>query len=348
MHEAMDNRLTHLVADELARSVDPRVPLLAEKIAARHPGARAVLFYGSCLRAGSLDGLMLDFYVIVADYRAAFGRSWLATANRLLPPNVFPFEADGLAAKYAVLSEADFARLASPETRSVSIWARFAQPSRLVWAADDEARAAAIAAVARAAPTLLRAARPMLPDEIDALDLWRCAFALTYAAELRAERGGRAASVVDAEPERYRDFTAPALAAAGLAAELVDDTIRFHDPVTPPAGRAASGNGRGAGGGQAAHPGAPRQGQRHLRRRHRLSRLEDQPPRRHEDRHPPLAAASPDIGRDHSAAATDPGRLDTLTCANADPSARSSAARVKGLRRISWPARSAASPASPT
>ena len=83
---------------------------------------------------------MLDFYLIVSNYRAAYGKSWLATANRLIPPNVFYFEHDGLVAKYAVLSEADFHRLNGPETRNVSVWARFAQPSRLVWAADDEAR----------------------------------------------------------------------------------------------------------------------------------------------------------------------------------------------------------------
>ena len=64
---------------------------------------------------------------------------WRA-ANALIPPNVFPFEHDGLAAKYAVLSEADFHRLNGPETRNVSVWARFAQPSRLVWAADEAAR----------------------------------------------------------------------------------------------------------------------------------------------------------------------------------------------------------------
>jgi hypothetical protein len=37
---------------------------------------------------------------------------------------------------------------------------------------------------------------------------------LTYSAELRAERKGRAQSVVDIDPERYHRFTAPALAAA--------------------------------------------------------------------------------------------------------------------------------------
>ena len=38
---------------------------------------------------------MLDFYLIVSDYREAYGRGWLAFANRLIPPNVFPFEHEG-------------------------------------------------------------------------------------------------------------------------------------------------------------------------------------------------------------------------------------------------------------
>jgi hypothetical protein len=151
---------------------------------------------------------MLDFYLIVSDYRAAYAESWLAVANRLIPPNVFYFEQGGLAAKYAVLSEADFHRLNGPETSNVSVWARFAQPSRLVWAADEAARAKAIDAVSRAAPTLLAAAGPRAEAP---LELWRRAFALTYSAELRAERKGRAASVVDLDPGRYERFTSPAL-----------------------------------------------------------------------------------------------------------------------------------------
>jgi hypothetical protein len=205
-----------LVAEELDAPVDARVSAMAAAIAALYPGAaRAVLFYGSCLREQQLDGLMLDFYLIVSDYRAAYGRSWLAPANRLVPPNVFPFEHQGLAAKYAVLSEADFDRLNGPESLSVSVWARFAQPSRLVWSAGPDASQAAIAAVAKAAPTLLAAARPLFAGA-DPLDLWRLAFSLTYSAELRSERSGRSVSVVDADPDRYRAFSAPAMAAAGI------------------------------------------------------------------------------------------------------------------------------------
>ena len=209
----MTDTLRSLVAAELDEPVDPRVSAMAGAIAAVYPGAaRAVLFYGSCLREKALDGLMLDFYLIVADYRSAYGRGWFALANRLIPPNVFPFEHEGLAAKYAVLSEADFARLNGPEAGDVSVWARFAQPSRLVWAKDEAARDAAVEAVARAAPTLLAYALPM--GEGDLLDAWRRGFELTYRSELRAERQGRPTSIVDSDPDRYRRFGEAALALA--------------------------------------------------------------------------------------------------------------------------------------
>lgn len=200
------NGLDALVGAELCEPVNPRVVEIATAIAALYKGAaRAVLFYGSCLRQRELDGLMLDFYLIVSDYDAAWPGSWLARANRLIPPNVFPFAHQGLAAKYAVLSEADFAVLNGPQATTVSVWARFAQPSRLVWAADDAARKAVVAAVAGAAPTLFHFARPIAPSN-DVLDIWRAGFAQTYGCELRAEREDRSGSIVDADPERYRLF----------------------------------------------------------------------------------------------------------------------------------------------
>jgi hypothetical protein len=221
-------QLAKLAANELDQPVDPRVSDVAAYIASQHGSARAVLFYGSCLRHSQLDGLMLDFYLIVDDYRSAYSKRWLAFANRLLPPNVFPIETKGIAAKYAVLSQADFARLASARTRNVSVWARFAQPSRLVWVRDAVCRRETVMAVAKAAPALLSAARPMLPQEVEPPDLWRGAFALTYSAELRAERTERGQSVVDAEPARYLAFTLPALSAAAidLTAPVTDDQRR--------------------------------------------------------------------------------------------------------------------------
>ncbi|HET7606036.1 MAG TPA: hypothetical protein VFK28_08210 [Sphingomicrobium sp.] len=203
--------LHKLVAEELSAPVDPQVSAVAAAIAARHGAAsRAVLFYGSCLRQKQLDGLMLDFYLIVSDYRAAYGKRWLAGANRLIPPNVFHFEHDGLVSKYAVLSEADFAHECQPGAWTVSTAARFAQPSRLVWSADEAAAARAIEAVSRAAPTLLGWALPLV-DRRDVPALWKRAFKETFAAELRAERAGRSGAIVEADPERYERFGAAAL-----------------------------------------------------------------------------------------------------------------------------------------
>jgi hypothetical protein len=207
--------LRQLVAEELSLSVDPRVSAMARAIAEKHGTAsRAILFYGSCLRQRQLEGLMLDFYLIVSDYRAAYAKRWLAVANRLIPPNVFYFEHDGLVSKYAVLSQADFRHECSPQAWTVSTAARFAQPARLVWSSDGEARESVIDSVSHATPTLLEWARPGWGGG-DVLDLWKLAFGKTFAAELRAERLGRSSALVDSDPERYRRFGEAMLAEAG-------------------------------------------------------------------------------------------------------------------------------------
>lgn len=214
--------LQAFVAAELSEPVDARVRAMAAAIAHKHPGSVGVLFYGSCLRDATLSG-MLDFYLIVEDYGRAYDRRWLATANRLLPPNVFPFAAGGLSAKYAVLSLADLRRETSVSARDASTYARLAQPCRLVWQAEAGALAIVALALAGAIETLLRFARPRARRPDDALDVWRTAFADTYRAELRAERAGRPVDLVEANRDRFVrcfDLVRPELVA------MVDDTAR--------------------------------------------------------------------------------------------------------------------------
>ena len=214
----MAEQLTDLVAAELAEPVDPRVTDMAAAIAGQYgAAARAVLFYGSCLRQRELGGLMLDFYLIVSDYREAYGRGWLAFANRLIPPNVFPFEHQGLVAKYAVLTEQDLARECGLEAGSVSVWARFAQPARLVWAKDEAARARTVASIALAAPTLFALTRPMMDrGRDDPVEVFNAGFALTYGAELRSEGKARPGSIVEADRDFYRRLGNAVLAAGSL------------------------------------------------------------------------------------------------------------------------------------
>ena len=191
---------------------------MAKAIAAKHGAASlAVLFYGSCLRQQQLEGLMLDFYLIVSGYRAAYDKAWLARANRMIPPNVFYFEHDGLVSKYAVLSDADFARECGPHAWTVSTAARFAQPSRLVWSKDGETAEQIVDTVATAAPTLLRWTAPLNGDgNVDGL--WKRAFSLTFNAELRAERLSRPAALVEADAERYERVGRAAMREIGAVA----------------------------------------------------------------------------------------------------------------------------------
>ncbi|MFZ5663742.1 MAG: hypothetical protein ACOY7L_00815 [Pseudomonadota bacterium] len=201
--------LQSLIAAEALQPVDPRVTDFARAIIAPFgETARAVIFYGSCLREAQLDGLMLDFYVIVSDYAAAYRAAnkagWMARANALIPPNVFPAAHGTLAAKYAVLSEADLARACSMQAGDVSVWARFAQPVRIVWSADTAAEARALDALCAAPVTLLRHAAPVADSaSADPLHIWRTGFTRTYGAELRAERGDRPDKVVDFAPDHY-------------------------------------------------------------------------------------------------------------------------------------------------
>ncbi len=220
--------LTQLVADELAVPALPQVQAFSAHIAAQYPGAaRAVLFYGSCLRSDHLEGQMLDFYLIVSDYDAAYASKALSKWNRRLPPNVFPFQFDNLMAKVAVLSEEDFHDLNRPEASAVSVWARFAQPSRLVWAADDAARAMAARAISGAGPTLLNAALAFTEREVGVLDLWQSGFQMTYGAELRAERNDRPASVVEFDPDRYERFGRAALQHTPITNEIRGDKVHI-------------------------------------------------------------------------------------------------------------------------
>ena len=187
---------------ELDRPVGEELARLAASVAERHPGALAVVHYGATLRTGEPAGQLVDFYLIVQDYARAYRSCALALANRLLPPNVFPITVGGLSAKYAVLDFADLLALTGADARTVSVWARFCQPLRLAWRRDDEAAELVVCAAECSILTFLAAAAP-LANGGDPIGLWRTGLRLTYGAELRAERGGRADAVLENDLERY-------------------------------------------------------------------------------------------------------------------------------------------------
>lgn len=185
-----------------------------------------VLFYGSCLRTGKTKDGILDFYILVDSYAGAYASRLLGLANRLLPPNVFYLEWQGetpgksgdgdgdansgqpgcgepIRAKYAVVSLDDFARRAAGGVLDLTIWARFAQPSVLLFAKSPAAERSIAAAIASAAETTLAEALPLMPAGATSRDIWAGAFALTYSAELRSETPGKGDELYALDQARY-------------------------------------------------------------------------------------------------------------------------------------------------
>ena len=228
-------RLEAQIAREIALPAHPAALALADAIRDRHGGIAAILFYGSCLRqpasAATAPEGVLDFYAVVDRYRDAYPGRLLALANRVLPPNVFHVRAswrgEPVRAKYAVISMAQFCRGLSPASLQTSLWARFAQPCRLVWARDPQARTAIGAALADAVVTMVAAVAPLVEENVGAERLWLRGFQETYRAELRTEGAARAKAIYESARERYDAITPWALAAAGTVMRNRNARIRW-------------------------------------------------------------------------------------------------------------------------
>jgi hypothetical protein len=220
-------RLRELLGAELAHPAPAGARSIAADLARRGGAATSVvLYYGSALRAGSLEGI-LDFYVLLDRVGAWPGSLAARLANRWLPPNVgyleFEHEGQRLRAKFAVMSRAQFAQRLTDGTRDTTIWARFCQPALCVWArspADrDAATELAAAAVVRASVWAAR----LGPDVAPAESFWRALFAQTYGAELRVERTARPDDIVARQSMRYIELLPLAWQEAGMPFVQRDD-----------------------------------------------------------------------------------------------------------------------------
>lgn len=153
--------------------------------------ASAIVFYGSCLRDRTSEGL-LDFYVLVESAEGAW-----------LPPDVHHHNCGPYRAKVAVMRVDDFLAGLGPGWFTSSLSARFAQPAAIVFARDDALRARLQAGFVTAADTCMARILPLMPPRFTAGDLWRRAFRESFAAELRPESAARIDSLVDADPAFY-------------------------------------------------------------------------------------------------------------------------------------------------
>ena len=203
----MSGTLATRVSAALDRKLDPAVALFARELG-EAAGARAVLFYGSNLRTGSLDGV-LDFYVLLPGTRET--GLWPRVSYRERA-----HEGLVLRAKIATMTLATFAEAARGETLDTTIWARFVQPCALAWVGDDTAAAEVTGALAAAAGTAARVAVALGPVQGHEEDYWRALFRATYRAELRFEQPGREDAILSANRAHFEGLLPLALVDAGV------------------------------------------------------------------------------------------------------------------------------------
>ena len=201
-----------LVSQVSLRSVPEGVKAAGEALWGQYGRAtRGILFYGSCLRAGSDEDGLVDCYVLVENYGSAFQSKWLAVANWLLPPNVFymnvPFSNRVIRVKYAVLSLHDFEKSVTPKWFHSYFWARFAQPVVLLMSANPGVKQRIFEGLVQAAATFLKQSLPQMPQSFTASMLWQRGLALTFGAELRAETKGRIPSLWAHDKDYYEEIT---------------------------------------------------------------------------------------------------------------------------------------------
>jgi hypothetical protein len=210
--------LDGLVAAELGASAPAHAAAMGEDLTRRFANPAAVLFYGSVLRTGDVEGVM-DFYVLTTAPR----RGLRGLAGRVLWPDVsyHEFEADGSVyrAKVASMTLAQFQRAVTGGGADTTIWTRFVQPSALVWAANGEIAVQVRQAVAQAAVTASRFAAVVGPEQGPAGAYWTALFRQTYAAEFRVEASGRETQIIATAPQRYDTILPAAWRAGGVPYE---------------------------------------------------------------------------------------------------------------------------------
>ncbi len=240
----MTNRhpLATLLAESNSRTFSRELLALRDALLQRYnDSVDAMLFYGSSLRSGdALDGLV-DLYLVVDDYRKAHGKLLPALFNWLLPPNVYylEIEAEGrrVRAKYAVISMQDLQRGTSMRWFHSYLWGRFSQPCGLLYSRDAETGEQVQRALAQALLTFLTRVLPALPERLECDAIWQQGLALSYRAELRAEKPERAIHLYEAWEDHYRAATSLAMEALPFEVqrEQLDSRLLYTVRIARPA-----------------------------------------------------------------------------------------------------------------
>ncbi|HSG57232.1 MAG TPA: hypothetical protein VLA45_17415, partial [Paracoccaceae bacterium] len=204
----MTDTLDARIATVLARDVHPAIIGFSRHLA-EESGGVAVLFYGSNLRTGSLDGV-IDYYVLLPGPPES--GMWPRVSYR-----EWQHDGETLRAKIATMTLAKFAAACAGNSRDTTIWARFVQPCALVYSAGEHVTGQVLHALRQAAQTAARLALACGPPQGTEDDYWRALFRATYKAELRVEKPGREDSILEANRAHFTGLLPAALESQDIA-----------------------------------------------------------------------------------------------------------------------------------
>lgn len=208
-------KLIDIIQEDCAGPVPGDLTLYKDRILNRAPNTAAILYYGSGLWAGADADTVHDFYVLVDDYGDFDNRTVARFLGPVLPPNVYFEEFETatttLRAKITVIKLDQFCAQAAGKAFTPQIWARFAQPCRLVFTRDEATKGRVHNALGDAVMTFHDYTAPLMEGWFQPQELWVEGLRRSYATEWRGERESRARAIVKSDPESFEKRTRRAL-----------------------------------------------------------------------------------------------------------------------------------------
>ncbi|MCA1780384.1 MAG: hypothetical protein LC637_13725, partial [Xanthomonadaceae bacterium] len=159
--------------------LEPLIDAIGQRVG---PALRSVVLYGSTRRSNNPGDGLVDLMAVVSSYRAVHGIG-ASLLNTLLPPNVYYLETGSdqarLRCKYIIVSEKTL-RARTRGGLDGYFWARFTQPCRRVWAADQAAELLLAECRAQAAAHFARSAARLGSGVMTDQQFWVRALRATY------------------------------------------------------------------------------------------------------------------------------------------------------------------------
>jgi hypothetical protein len=239
-----EDRVGELLAARMRGCADPAVDEYVARLRDGHGlEVAAILFYGSCLHAGTRRSTSFPDFYLLTDDPLRYHRSLAQAAlGQLLPPSVYyrTFARPGaepLRCKLCVLTVEQFRAETSAAASDVHHLGRFSKRFALAYARDEATARQVIEGALSSMLVLLPHSLALLPERFSLEELVLAQLGLSYLGEQRVAEPDKVEGLYRAERDHYLELHQLLLAlhAARAGTPLPDGDGRYRQP--PPTAR---------------------------------------------------------------------------------------------------------------